>query len=203
MSTQECSLFHIVLCFHSNTTQKEIKFSTKKIGKAYVTDSRLAYFEKCYCENMTFEDYKTKKGKGFIFIGQARSGKTTKLCQMVVEAKNPLVLSFTNKAIENVKSKLISSGMDKDVVNNICRTFDSYFCEWSNASYHPESLKNKTLFIEEFSMVPNKRMTKIYNAYIEFGNKVYMFGDPNQCEPVEGGSAINYNYLESDVTNKT
>ena len=92
-----------------------------------------------------------------------------------MDAKNPLVLPFTNKAIENVKSKLISSGMDKDVVNNICRTFDSYFCEWSDASYHHESLKNKTLFIEEFSMVPNKWMTKIYNAYIEFGNKVYMF----------------------------
>lgn len=24
-----------------------------------------------------------------------------------------------------------------------------------------------------------------------------MFGDPNQCEPVEGGSQINYDYLES------
>ena len=143
-----------------------------------------------------------KKGKGCIYIGQAGSGKTTKLCQMVMEAKNPLVLSFTNKAIENVKSKLIRLGMDKNVVNNICRTFDSYFCEWSDVSYHPESLKNKTLFIEEFSMVPNKWITKIYNAYSEFGNKVYMFGDPNQCEPVESGSVINYNYLESAVINE-
>ena len=30
-----------------------------------------------------------------------------------------------------------------------------------------------------------------------FNLTVYMFGDPNQCEPVEGGSHINYNYLES------
>ena len=40
---------------------------------------------------------------------------------MVMDVKNPLALSFTNKAIENVKSRLISSGMNKNVVNNICR----------------------------------------------------------------------------------
>ena len=45
-------------------------------------------------------------------------------------------------------------------------------------------------------------MTRIYNAYVEFGNKVYMFGDPNQCEPVKGGSSINYNYLDSETINK-
>ena len=38
-----------------------------------------------------------------------------------MDVKNPLALSFTNKAIENVKSRLISSGMNKNVVNNICR----------------------------------------------------------------------------------
>ena len=26
---------------------------------------------------------------------------------------------------------------------------------------------------------------------------MYLFGDPNQCSPVEGGSQISYNYLES------
>ena len=98
-----------------------------------------------------------------------------------------------------MKKKLVSSGM-KDV-NKICHTFESYFCEWSNSSYHLGSLKNKTFFIEEFSMVPNKWMTKIYNAYSEYGNKVYMFGDPNQCEPVEGGST-NYNYLDSVAIHK-
>ena len=51
-------------------------------------------------------------------------------------------------------------------------------------------------------MVPNKWMTKIYNAFTEFGTKVFMFGDPNQCEPVEGGSSINYNYLDSEAIHK-
>ena len=45
-------------------------------------------------------------------------------------------------------------------------------------------------------------MTKTYHAYTEFRNKVNMFGDPNQCEPVESGSAINDNYLESTVINE-
>ena len=47
-------------------------------------------------------------------------------------------------------------------------------------------------------MVPNKWMTMIYKAFTMFNNKVYMFGDPNQlCKPVEGGSQINYDCLES------
>lgn len=34
-------------------------------------------------------------------------------------------------------------------------------------------------------------------AFIMYGIKVYMFGDPNQCEPVESGSKIHYDYLYS------
>ena len=89
--------------------------------------------------------------------------------------------------------------MNKEDANRICHTFDSFFCEWSNGSYYPESLKDKTLLSEEFSIVPNKWMTKIYNAFTDFNNKVYMFSDPNQCEPVEAGSPINHNYLESEA----
>ena len=72
-------------------------------------------------------DYKCVNGKGIIFNGQAGSGKTTKLCEMVKNTKNPIVLSFTNKAVENVRSKLIANGLN----NNICYTFDSYFCEYT------------------------------------------------------------------------
>ena len=91
-------------CFKN---KRDVKFSTKKIGKAYVTDSTLSYFEKHYRENMDISDYTTESGKGCIFTGQAGSGKTTKLCNMVKDAKSPLVLSFTNKAIENVKKRII------------------------------------------------------------------------------------------------
>ena len=175
--------------------KKDVRFSTKKIGKAYITDSELVYFEKHYRENMDMSDYKRETGRGCIYNGQAGSGKTTKLCKMVQEAKKPLVLAFTNKAVENVKNRLIQTGYEKDDANKICHTFDSYFCKWNDRNIN--SLKDKTIFIEEFSMVPNKWMTLIYKAFLSYNNTVYMFGDSNQCEPVEGGSQIKYDYLES------
>ena len=204
--------------------KKNIKFNTNKIGKAYRTDAKLVYFEEHYRENIDYDSYKVKKGKGCIFNGQAGSGKTTKLCKMVSEATNPLVLSFTNKAIENVKDRLTNMKYERDKVirtcygkvidmsklnlsdvnnrneaNNICHTFDSYFFERNGKDI--SCLKGKTIFIEEFSMVPNKWMTKIYEAFTKFNNKIYMFGDPNQCEPVEG-SQIHSNYLETITINE-
>ena len=168
------------------------EYSTKKIGKAYETDSKLSYFEKHYRENMEMLEYTSK---GCIYNGQAGSGKTTKLCNMVKQTENQLVLSYTNKAMENVKSKLIQTGYEKEVANKIGHTFDSYFCEWNGRDIN--SLRDKTIFIEEFSMVPNKWMTKIYQAYTLFNNMIHMFGDQNQTEPVEAGSQIHYDYLES------
>ena len=144
---------------------------------------------------MDITDYEIETGRGYIYNGQAGSGKTTELCKMVQKVENPLVLVFTNKVVENVKSRLIRIGLEKENVNKICYTFDSYFCEWSDGNYH--SLDGKTIFIEEFSMVPNKWMTKIYHEYLKHNNKVCLFGDPNQCSPVEGGSQISYDYLES------
>ena len=111
----------------------------------------------------------------------------------MANVENPIVLSFTNKAVENVKNRLINKGYEQ--LSNICHTFDSYFCEWFGRGI--ESLHDRIVFIEEFSMVPNKWMALIYKAFVVYGIKIYMFGDPNQCEPVEGGSQINYDYLYS------
>ena len=96
-----------------------MKFSTKKIGKAYITDSELVYFEKHYRENMDMSDYKMENGKGCIYNGQAGSGKTHTLCDKVKKTENPLVLSYTNKAIENVKNRLISKGYEKEEANKM------------------------------------------------------------------------------------
>lgn len=122
--------------------KKDVVFKTENIGKAYSTNSTLNYFEKHYRENMV-EDYVVKEGDGCIFTGQAGSGKTTKLVEMVND--NSIVLSFINKAIENVKSRLSERA-------NLCFTFDSYFCEWKGRDV--DSLEGKTIFIEEYSMVP-------------------------------------------------
>ena len=63
------------------------------------------------------------------------------------------------------------------------------------------NLKHNTIFIEEFSMVPNKWITKIYEIYTLFKNTIYIFGDTNQCSPVET-SAIHYNYENQKQYNK-
>ena len=212
--------------------KKDVVFDIKNIGKAYITDSPLCYFERHYRENMDFECYKAVEGKGCIYNGQAGSGKTTKLCKMVMKTDKPIVLSFTNKAVQNVKDRLRKMGCDsskpfeglpvkmssknknfrsyveeiktraeknKIDPDAICHTFDSYFCEWNGMTTETnlKSLKDKTVFVEEFSMVPNKWMTLIYKAFLLYGIEVYMFGDPNQCSPVESGSKICYDYLKS------
>lgn len=42
-------------------------------------------------------------------------------------------------------------------------------------------------------------MTIIYKAFTLFNNKVFTFGDTNQCEPVECGSQIHYDYLNFKI----
>ena len=66
-------------------------------------------------------DYTDFAGNDVIYYGQAGCGKTTKLIKLASDATNPIILSFTNKAIENVKSRIGDSLRDK------CYTFDSYF----------------------------------------------------------------------------
>lgn len=86
-------------------------------------------------------------GDDTIYYGQAGCGKTTKHIKLASEATNPIILSFTNKAIENVKSLIDGRLRDQ------CCTFDSYF-----NSYHNRDichLKGKTIFIEEYSMTPS------------------------------------------------
>ena len=46
-------------------------------------------------------------------------------------------------------------------------------------------------------MVPNKFITILYKLWLESNFNIIMFGDPNQCNPVEGGSQIYYDYLTS------
>lgn len=91
---------------------------------------------------------------------------------MLIQEKNPLVFSFTNKAVENVKDRLKKRirqnkeeiDFTEDEVNSICKTFDSYFYEWNENNI--KLIKDRTLFIDEFSMVPNKFITLLYNLWL-------------------------------------
>ena len=175
--------------------KRTVEFEIKSIGNAYMTSSKLSYFEKKYRENIDFGSYEVVKGRGEIVCGQAGSGKTTELCQKVADCVNPMVLSFTNKAIENVKKRLAKVENIKHDVNKICHTFDSFFCEWNADNF--KELRKKTLFIEEYSMVPNKWMTMVYKAFDMYGIEVNMYGDANQCDPVDENSNLAYDYVKS------
>ena len=48
-------------------------------------------------------DFTLIEGQGIICAGPAGSGKTHKLIKHLIKEENPLVLLFTNKAIQNVK----------------------------------------------------------------------------------------------------
>ena len=46
-------------------------------------------------------------------------------------------------------------------------------------------------------MVPNKWMTLIYNSFVANNLKVNLYGNINQCDPVEGNSRLTYDYTKS------
>ena len=182
--------FHVINPCAILKQKKDVQFDTSCVGKAFLTDSKVNNIERHYRENIDITEFKQTHGKGCIYTGIPGAGKTHRLCKMIMECDNPIVLSFTNKAIQNCKSRLVDNGY-KDI-NKICYTMDSYF-----ATYNIDSLKDKTVFIEEFSMIPNKFMSMLYNAYIKYDLTIYMYGDHNQTSPVESDSIILHDYTKS------
>lgn len=75
---------------------------------------------------MCFDECHVKKGDGVLHNEQAGSGETQELCELVKQSEECIELSFTNKAVNNVKTSLQAFGYDKTQVNKMCYTFDSY-----------------------------------------------------------------------------
>ena len=109
---------------HQYPSKREVEFETKNIGNIYTTNSQPVYFEKHYRENFDASNYTDYVGNGCIYYGAAGCGKTTKLLKLASKATDPIILSFTNKAIENIKSRISEELQDK------CHTFDSYFGDY-------------------------------------------------------------------------
>ena len=148
----------------------DVKFDVKSIGKPLVTDSVPNYFDKKCRENMDVNDYKdivSESGK--IIYGQAGCGKTYKLCDMIYEHKgNCLVFSHTNKAVVNIKNRLIE--MKVDNVNKICHTFRSFFYDDSRGV---DDLKDKIVFVDEYTMTPNRYITLLFLKLINNSLRKY------------------------------
>lgn len=99
-------------------------------------------------------EFSINKGQGCIAKGPACSGKMHKLIDRLLKENNPLVLSFTNKAIQNIKERtsIKLRKFDEDVnfmndeIEQICKTFDCHFCKWNNSNI--KDIRDKTVFID-------------------------------------------------------
>jgi hypothetical protein len=100
-------------------------------------------------------------------------------------------LTFTNKAVEVVADKC----------SKYCeriKTLDSYM---NDLKISKETIKNNIksldyVFIDEYSMVPNKFMQYIYLAWCKNNDIVVEFySDANQCDSVD---VFSYDYLQSE-----
>ena len=98
---------------HQYPNKKDVVFSTDLIGKVFTTNSECLYFEKHNRNNFDPDDYTDFCGRWCDLLWSGGCGKTTKLIKLAAEATNPIILSFTNKAIENVKSRIDDSLCDK------------------------------------------------------------------------------------------
>ena len=162
------------------------------IGKVYKKpDESLHDIDKQYRKNIELEEYTIAPSYGLLYTGGAACGKTTQLIKDVQVSKNPVIFCFTNKAVDNIRHRL------PDVLKGSIHTFDSFFNENMSNTENMKSIEGKDIFIDEFSMVPNRWITLVYHSFVNHNLKVNLYGDSNQCDPVEGNSHIVYDYMKS------
>lgn len=77
-------------------------------------------------------------------------------------------------------------------VNEKCFTFDSFFCERFGSTV--EDLKDKEMFFRRVFNDTGKIYRYDLSRFLLFRNKIWLFGDTNECSPVEAGSQISYDY---------
>jgi hypothetical protein len=127
-----------------------------------------------------------------LVTGMPGAGKSFYLVKIVKGLKEPWIcFTYTNKASQ----VLIKRGIES-------QTFDSYFNPKKTTLGHIQTLgkKYKHIFIDEFSMTPNRYfiyLNELKNKFPEI--KFHIFGDPNQCNPIEGYGQKWYNYLNSPL----
>lgn len=150
-----------------------------------------------YRENLDYDSYTDKISQnGKIYYGRAGCGKSTQLCQLIYENDGKaILLSHTNKAVVNIKNQLKDKfDMSPEHVNKICHTFESYFYDNIRGV---DNLKDKIVFVDEYTMTPNRYITLLYQAYTKHNITIILSGDVNQCEPINNIKSIRHNYFLS------
>lgn len=63
-----------------------------------------------------------------------------------------------------------------------------------------DDLKDKIVFVDEYSMTPNGFITLLYQAFTKHDITIIMSGDTNQCEPINGTKSIRHNYFDDSIS---
>ena len=91
-------------------------------------------------------------------FGHTLSEKTSQLLSSVQQSKNPIVLCFSNKAFDNLRKDLpndLNTHIAHSIVTSTAITLRTKI--WRNW---------KILFVDEFSMLPNKWMAPVYKYFV-------------------------------------
>jgi hypothetical protein len=123
-----------------------------------------------------------------LVTGLPGCGKS-ELIKRVVNPETDLVFSYTGNATENLK--------DRDI---FCKTFDSYFHEKIPRKDQIDKLeKVQNVYVDEYSQAPAKFYGILIYAKMKFPDlKVKLFGDGNQCTPIESNGKW-FDYHESTL----
>ena len=192
--------FYITDPKYSYKNKADVIFEVKYIGKPFVTNGQPNYFDKHYRENLDYESFTDKISKtGRIYYGQAGGGKSWRICQLIYENRNKcVVFSYTNKAVVNIKNILKDKYQLSPIeVNKLCHTFESYFYDNTRGI---DDLKDKIVFVDEYSMTPNRYITLLYQAFTKHDITIIMSGDVNQCEPINRVKSIRHNYFDDSIS---
>ena len=127
-----------------------------------------------------------------LICGGAGCGKTEVIKN--IRKETDLILSFTNKAVENVISRCES---EKNIY-----TFDSFLNEHLDHNQKVQKmLKFDRVIIDEYSMVPVKFMEFLNKMKTWHNIKLLFFGDSNQCLQVDNNKVI-YDYVKTSTFSK-
>ena len=134
-----------------------------------------------------------------IYYGQVGRGKSWRICQLIYENRNKcVVFSHTNKAVVNIKYILKDKYQLSPIeVNKLCHTFESYFYDNTRAI---DDLKDKIVFVDEYSMTPNRYITLLYQSFTKHHITIIMSEDTNQCEPINRVKSMRHNYFDDSIS---
>ena len=171
------------------------KWATVKNIK--IIDPVPEYFYSDFDRHREWIDIKLDELKGsYLVSGISGCGKSYLLSKLITT--DDKVLCFTNKACNVLRRKGI-----KDV-----STFDKIFYnQINNRTCEKIGLKRlekyKNIYVDEYSMVPFKYIQLLYSLKNE-GKNIRLFGDSNQCPPVEKNNKSGklYDYKTSNFVKK-